>query len=140
MDDIVIVSAVRTAIGRFGGTLKDMPAAKIGAVAIKEAVTRANLKPEQIEEVLMGNVITAGQGQNPARQAAIYSGIPTSKVATTINKVCGSGLKTVMLGAAAIKAGDYEIVLAGGMENMNMAPFYLKQARYGYRLGGIKKP
>ena len=138
MDDIVIVSAVRTAIGRFGGTLKDMPAAKLGAVAIKEAVTRAKLQPDQIEEVLMGNVLQAGHGQNVARQAAIYGGIPTSKVATTINKVCGSGLKTVMLGAAAIKAGDYEIVLAGGMENMNMAPFYLKQARYGYRLGENK--
>jgi acetyl-CoA C-acetyltransferase len=135
MDDVVIVSAVRTAIGRFGGTLKDMKASQLGAIAIKEAVARANVKPEQVDEVLMGNVIQAGQGQNAARQASIYGGITTSAGATTINKVCGSGLKTVMLGAAEITAGDFDIIVAGGMENMNMAPFYLRQARYGYRLG-----
>jgi acetyl-CoA C-acetyltransferase len=135
MDDIVIVSAVRTAIGRFGGTLKDMPASKLGAVAVKEAIERANIKPDQVDEVLMGNVVQAGQGQNPARQASIHAEVPTSKAATTINKVCGSSLKAVMIGAAEIKADDFDIIVAGGMENMNMCPFYLKQARYGYRLG-----
>jgi acetyl-CoA C-acetyltransferase len=135
MDDIVIASAVRTAIGRFGGTLKDTPAPRLGAVAIKEAVERAGIKPEQVDEVLMGNVLQAGLGQNSARQAAIYGGIPSSSCATTINKVCGSGLKTVMIGSAAIKAGDFDIIIAGGMENMNQGPFYLRQARYGYRLG-----
>jgi acetyl-CoA C-acetyltransferase len=135
MDDIVIVSAVRTPIGRFGGTLKDTPAPKLGAIAIKEAVQRAKIKPEQVDEVLMGHVVPAGLGQNTARQASIHGGIPTSAGASTINKVCGSGLKAVMIGAAEIKAGDFDIIVAGGMENMNQCPFYLKQARYGYRLG-----
>jgi acetyl-CoA C-acetyltransferase len=135
MDDIVIASAVRTPIGRFGGTLKDIDAPNLGAIAIKEAVKRANIKPEQVDEVLMGNVVQAGLGQNPARQAAIQSGIPVSSCATTINKVCGSSLKAVMMGAAAIKAGDFEIIAAGGMENMNQCPYYLRKARYGYRLG-----
>lgn len=134
MDDIVITSAVRTAIGRFGGTLKDISAPKLGAIAIAEAVSRGGIKPEHVDEVLMGNVITAGLGQNPARQASIYGNVPTSASAATINKVCGSGLKAVMIGASELKAGDYDVIVAGGMENMNQGPYYLRQARFGYRL------
>lgn len=132
---VVIVSAVRTAIGRFQGGLSAMPAAQLGAVAIREAVKRAGIDPVRIDEVLMGNVIQAGQGQAPARQAAIEAGLPPTVGATTINKICGSGLKAVMFGAQAIMAGDADIIVAGGMESMDQGPYLLPQARQGYRLG-----
>jgi acetyl-CoA C-acetyltransferase len=133
--DAVIVSAARTPIGRFQGTLSNVPASELGAVAIKAAVERAGIDPGSINEVLMGNVVQAGQGQAPARQAAIKAGIPPFVGATTVNKICGSGLKTVMLAAAMIRAGDGEIFVAGGMESMNMGPYVLPKARFGYRLG-----
>ena len=133
--EVVIVSAARTPIGRFQGTLSDLPASELGAVAIKAAVERAGIDPASINEVLMGNVVQAGQGQAPARQAAIKAGLPDSVGATTVNKICGSGLKTVMLAAAMIGAGDGEVFVAGGMESMNMGPYILPQARVGYRLG-----
>jgi len=133
--EAVIVSAARTPIGRFQGTLSNTPASDLGAVAIKAAVERAGIDPSSIDEVLMGNVVQAGQGQAPARQAAIKAGIPPFVGATTVNKICGSGLKTVMLAAAMIRAGDGEIFVAGGMESMNMGPYVLPQARFGYRLG-----
>lgn len=133
--DAVIVSAVRTPIGKFMGTLSTTPAPRLGAVAVKEAVKRAGIDPEAIDEVLMGCVVPAGQGQAPARQAAIFAGLPPTVGATTLNKVCGSGLKTVMLAAQAIKAGDGDIFVAGGMENMSLAPYMLPDARGGYRLG-----
>ncbi len=137
--DVVIVSACRTAIGKFGGTLSTIPAPQLGAVVIREAVRRAGIEPAMVDEVLMGCVLPAGQGQAPARQAAIQAGLPPEIGATTVNKVCGSGLKAVMLAAAMIQAGDAEIVVAGGMENMNLAPFYLPRARTGYRMGGIAR-
>ena len=133
--DAYIVSACRTAIGEFLGGLSSMTAPQLGAVAIKEAVHRAGIKPDQVEEVLMGNVVQAGVGQAPARQAMIHAGIPNTVGAVTINKVCGSGLKAVMLAAQAIKAGDGDIFVAGGMESMSNAPYYLPKARVGYRLG-----
>lgn len=133
--EAVIVSAARTPIGRFQGTLSNVPASELGAVAIKAAVERAGIDPGSINEVLMGNVVQAGQGQAPARQAAIKAGIPPFVGATTVNKICGSGLKTVMLAAAMIRAGDGEIFVAGGMESMNMGPYVLPKARFGYRLG-----
>ncbi len=136
--DAVIVSAVRTPIGKFMGTLSTTPAPRLGAVAIKEAVRRAGIDPAAVDEVFMGCVVPAGQGQAPARQAAIYAGLPPTVGATTVNKVCGSGLKTVMLAAQAIRAGDGDIFVAGGMENMSMAPYILPQARAGYRLGDGK--
>ncbi len=134
--DVVIVSACRTAIGKFGGTLSTIPATELGAVVIREAVHRAEVEPYAVDEVLMGNVVSAGLGQAPARQAAIKAGLPADCIpATTLNKICGSGLKTVMLGAAMIRAGDAQIIVAGGMESMNMCPYLLKRARTGYRLG-----
>ncbi len=133
--EAVIVSAVRTPIGRFQGTLANVPASDLGAVTIKAAVERAGIDPGSIDEVLMGNVVQAGQGQAPARQAAIKAGIPPFVGATTVNKICGSGLKTVMLAAAMIGVGDGNIFVAGGMENMNMGPYVLPKARFGYRLG-----
>ena len=136
--DAVIVSAARTPIGKFMGALATTPAPRLGAVAVKEAVKRAGIDPASIDEVLMGCVVPAGLGQAPARQAAIYAGLPSSVGATTVNKICGSGLKTVMLAAQAIKAGDADIVVAGGMENMSLAPYLLPQARAGYRLGDGK--
>jgi len=134
MREAVIVSAVRTAVGTFGGTLKDIPAIELGKIAVGEALKRAKLKPEQVEEVILGNVLTAGQGQNPARQVLIRSGIPQEVPATTINKVCASGLKAVMMAAQAIKAGDADIVVAGGIESMSQTPFYVPGARWGYRM------
>ena len=133
----VILSAVRTPTGRFLGTLKGIPAPKLGAVVVKAAVERAGInEPAEVDEVLMGNVVSAGLGQNPARQAAIFSGLPASVGATTINKVCGSGLKTVMLAAQSVKAGDGELYLAGGMENMSRAPYLVAnrtgELRYGH--------
>jgi acetyl-CoA C-acetyltransferase len=133
--DTYIVSAVRTAIGEFMGGLASMSAPQLGAVAIREAVKRAGVDPSQVDEVLMGNVVQAGVGQAPARQAAIHGGIPDSVPAMTVNKVCGSGLKAVMLAAQAIRSGDAEIIVAGGMESMSNAPYFLPKARSGYRLG-----
>ncbi|MBW8012580.1 MAG: acetyl-CoA C-acetyltransferase [Chloroflexi bacterium] len=135
--EAVILSAVRTATGKFRGQLSDIPATDLGAMVVKEAVARAGLKdPAEIQEVLMGNVVSAGLGQNPARQAAIFSGLPPTVGATTINKVCGSGLKTVMLAAQAVRAGDGDLYVAGGMENMSRAPFLvhgrLGELRYGH--------
>ena len=131
----VIVSAARTAIGGFGGTLSNIPAPELGAVAIQAAVERAGINSSTIDEVFMGSVVPAGLGQAPARQAAIKAGIPAEIGAVTLNKVCGSGLKTVMMAASMIKAGDGDIYVAGGMENMNKAPYLLQQGRTGYRLG-----
>src|SRR5712691_3833831 len=133
---VYIVSAARTPIGKFGGAFVNTPATELGGVAIRAAVERAHL-PENtpIDDVLMGQVIQAGAGQAPARQAALAAGLPDSTSATTINRVCGSGLKAIMLAAAEIRAGDAEVVVAGGMENMNLAPYLLPRARFGYRLG-----
>ena len=135
MNEVVIAAAVRTPIGTFGGSLAEVPATKLGGVAIKEALRRANLQPEQVDEVLMGNVLSAGLGMNPARQAAMAAGLPETVPATTVNKVCGSGLKTVALAAQAIMLGDADIVVAGGTESMSSAPYLLPKARYGYRMG-----
>ena len=135
MDNPVIVSAVRTPIGKFLGTLSGIQAPKLGALVVKEAVVRAGLKPEQIDEVIMGNVVGAGLGQNPARQASIFGGIPDTVPAMTINKVCGSSLKAVVLAAQAVKCGDAEVVIAGGMESMSNAPYLMKNARGGFRMG-----
>jgi acetyl-CoA C-acetyltransferase len=133
--EVVIVSAVRTPIGRFQGTLAPLSAPDLGAMAIKAAVERAGIALSTIDEVLMGCVVQAGQGQAPARQASIKAGLPPTVGATTVNKICGSGLKTVMLAAAMIRAGDANIIVAGGMESMNNGPYMLPQARFGYRLG-----
>jgi len=135
MKEVVIVSGARTAVGAFNGSLGGFTAPQLGSIVIKESVKRAGVKPEEIDEVFMGNVLQGGIGQAPARQAAIGAGIPHSVSATTINKVCGSGLKSVMLGDQAIRAGDAEIVVAGGMESMTNAPYILKKARNGYRMG-----
>jgi len=133
--DAYIVSACRTAIGEFLGGLSTLSAPEMGAIAIREAVLRAGIEPGQVEEVLMGNVVQGGVGQAPARQAAIKGGIPDTVGAMTINKVCGSGLKAVMLAAQAIRAGDADVIVAGGMESMSNAPYLLPKARLGYRLG-----
>lgn len=135
MKEVVIVSAVRTPIGSFGGSLKDVPAAKLGAVAAKEALKRANVKPEMVDEVIFGNVLQAGIGQNLARQVSIVVGIPVEVPSMTINKVCGSGLKTIQLAAQAIMCGEADIVLAGGAENMSMAPYIIPKGRWGLRMG-----
>ena len=138
MREVVIVSAVRTAIGSFGGALKDVPAADLGALVIKEAVNRAGIKAELVEEVVFGNVIQAGLGQNIARQATVKAGLPLEVPAMTINKVCGSGLRTVALAAQMIKSGDVDVVVAGGVENMSQAPYLLKSSRWGQRMGDGK--
>jgi acetyl-CoA C-acetyltransferase len=135
LQDAVIVSAVRTAVGTYGGGLAEVPATKLGEICIRAALERADLKPDQVDEVIMGNVLQAGLGQNPARQAAINAGLPVEIPALTINKVCGSGLKAVILAAQAIKLGDADIVVAGGMESMSRAPYLVEQARFGYRMG-----
>lgn len=135
MRDVVIVSAVRTPVGRFLGGLAGIPAPRLGSIAIGEAVRRAGIEPKDVNEVIMGNVLSAGLGQAPARQAALFGGLPHSVPATTINKMCGSGLKAVMLAQQAIANGDADIVVAGGMENMSAAPYLLERARSGYRLG-----
>ncbi len=137
MKEVVIVSAVRTAMGSFLGSLSNIPAPKLGATAIKGALNKINLDPKLVDEVYMGNVLQANVGQAPARQAAIFAGIPNSVPATTVNKVCASGMKAVMLATQAIKCGDADVVVAGGMENMSLAPHYL-YARKGYKLGDIK--
>lgn len=138
MTDIIIASAVRTAIGKFGGTLKNIRAPELGGICIREAVARSGLDKTDIDEVIMGNVVSAGLGQNPARQAMIAADMPVEIGAFTINKVCGSGMKAVVLAAQAIKAGDAKAIIAGGMENMDMAPYLLYKARNGYRLGDDK--
>lgn len=136
--EIAIVSAVRTAIGKFGGTLTGVPAEQLGAIVIKEALSRAGVAPEQVSEVIMGCVLQAGLGQNPARQAAIHAGVPKEVPAFTVNNVCGSGLKCVNLAASLIQSGEAEIVVAGGMENMSAAPYVLPGARFGYRMNDGK--
>jgi acetyl-CoA C-acetyltransferase len=135
LQEAVIVSAVRTAIGTYGGGLAEVPATKLGEICIQAALERADLKADQVEEVIMGNVLQAGLGQNPARQTAVNAGLPVEIPALTINKVCGSGLKAVILAAQAIKLGDAEIVVAGGMENMSRAAYVIEKARFGYRMG-----
>jgi len=134
-DEIVIVGAARTPLGRFQGALKDIPAFELGATALRGAIRRAGIDPATVDEVLLGNVLQAGLGQAPARQASLRARLPVSVGATTINKVCGSGLKAVMLGAAMLRTGDAGVIVAGGMESMNGAPYLLPQARFGYRLG-----
>lgn len=138
MNEVLIISGARTPVGSFNGTLSSLSAPRLGSVALKEAVKRANVKPEEISEVIMGCVLQGGLGQAPARQASIGAGIPESVPCMTVNKVCGSGLKSVMLGAQAIMTGDSDIVAAGGMESMTNAPYYLDKARNGYRMGNGK--
>ncbi len=138
MKNIVIVSAARTPIGSFNGALSKTPAPKLGAHVISEALKRASIKPDDVSQVIMGCVLTAGIGQAPARQAAIFSGIPSTVPAMTVGKVCGSGLKAVMLAKNAIEVGESEIVVAGGMENMSLAPHLLEKSRGGYRLGHVQ--
>jgi acetyl-CoA C-acetyltransferase len=133
--DVVILSAARTPIGSFSGSLASIPAPRLGAVAIGEALRRAKVEPGRVDEVLMGNVVSAGLGQAPARQAAIYAGIPESVGATTVNKVCGSGMKAILLGAHAIQVGAADCIVAGGMESMSGTPYLLPKARTGYRMG-----
>jgi acetyl-CoA C-acetyltransferase len=135
MEDVVIVAAVRTPVGKFQGALSSLTATQLGAIVVREVVNRAGLDPRQIDECIMGNVLPAGLGQNPARQAALHGGLPPEVSALTINKVCGSGLKAVALAAQAIQTGNAEIVVAGGMESMSNAPYLLPQARQGYRMG-----
>jgi acetyl-CoA C-acetyltransferase len=138
MEEIFIVGAARTAIGKFGGTLAKMPAADLGALVIRDVLKRAGVKPDQVSEVIMGQVLAAGVGQNPARQAAIKAGLPDMVPAMTINKVCGSGLKAAMLGAQSIAHGDADIVVAGGQESMSLAPHALMGSRDGFRMGDAK--
>ena len=138
MTDIVIVAATRTAIGKFGGALAKIPAPELGATVIRELLARAKLQADQISEVILGQVLAAGSGQNPARQALIKAGLPAAIPAMTINKVCGSGLKAVMLAAQALRCGDAEIVIAGGQENMSAAPHVLPGSRDGFRMGDAK--
>jgi acetyl-CoA C-acetyltransferase len=135
MNDVVIVSAARTPIGAFNGSLASLTAPQLGAIAIREALKRAGVNPEDVSEVIMGNVLTAGVGQAPARQAALFAGIPQSVPCMTINKVCGSGLKSIMLAAQAIAVGDADIVVAGGQESMSNTPYLLDKARTGYGFG-----
>jgi acetyl-CoA C-acetyltransferase len=135
LDDVVIISGCRTPVGKFQGSLSDFSAPQLGAIVVREAVKRANIDPKLVDECIMGNVVSAGLGQNPARQAAIFGGLAPETGAMTINKVCGSGLKSVALAAQAVQTGNSSIVVAGGMESMTNAPYLLPQARKGYRLG-----
>lgn len=135
LNEAVIISAARTPVGKFLGSLKGFSAPQLGAIVVREAVQRAGVKPEDVDEVIMGCVIQAGLGQNPARQAALHGGLPNTVSAVTVNKVCGSGLKAVMMAAQGVQLGDTEIVVAGGMESMSNAPYLLPKAREGYRLG-----
>src|SRR5690348_13065722 len=137
-DDAVILSGCRIPVGKFQGSLSDFTAPQLGAIVVREAVKRAGVEPSQVDECIMGNVVSAGLGQNPARQAAIYGGLSPTTGAMTINKVCGSGLKAVALAAQAIQTGNSSIVVAGGMESMTNAPYLLPQARKGYRLGNAQ--
>ena len=138
MKQAVIVSAVRTPVGSFGRSLKDVPAVDLGVIALKEALKRIDLQPDQVDEVILGNVLQAGLGQNPARQVTVNAGLPKEVPAFTINKVCASGLKSVFLAAQAVMTGDAEVVVAGGIENMSAAPYALKGARWGQRMGDGK--
>jgi acetyl-CoA C-acetyltransferase len=138
MKEVVIVSAARTAVGTFQGSLSSIPATELGAYAIAEAVKRAGISSDDVDEVIMGNVLPCGLGQNPARQAQLKGGLSHDVGATTVNKVCGSGLKAVMMAAQAIMAEDADVMVAGGMENMNLAPYFLQKARTGYRMGHDK--
>ncbi len=138
MREAVIVSAVRTPLGAFNGTLSTIGATQLGAIVIEEAVKRAGIRKEDVNEVIMGQVLPCGYGQNPAKQAAVKAEMPWEVECLTVNKVCGSGLKAVMLAAQAIQVGDADVVVAGGMENMSMAPYYLEKARFGYRMGDGK--
>jgi len=135
LDEIVIFSACRTPVGKFQGSLSDLSATQLGAIVVREVVKRANLDPAQVDECIMGNVVSAGLGQNPARQAAIFGGLPAEVSAMTINKVCGSGLKAVGLAAQAVQTGNSTVVVAGGMESMTNAPYLLPQGRKGFRMG-----
>src|ERR1043165_4065834 len=137
-DEVVIISGCRTPVGKFQGSLSDLSATQLGAIVVREAVKRSSLDPKLIDECIMGNVISAGLGQNPARQAAIFGGLPPEVGAMTVNKVCGSGLKAVALAAQAIQTENSSIVVAGGMESMTNAPYLLPQARKGYRLGNAQ--
>src|SRR6202795_68839 len=137
-NDVVIIAGCRTPIGKFQGSLSDIAAPQLGAIAVREAVQRAKIDPKQVDECIMGNVVSAGLGQNPARQAAIFGGLPPEVGAMTVNKVCGSGLKAVALAAQAIQTENSSIVVAGGMESMTNAPYLLPQARKGYRLGNAQ--
>ena len=134
MDEVVVVAAVRTPVGKFQGMFAPLSAVQLGAAAVREAVQRAEIDPALVDECIMGNVLPAGLGQNPARQAALFGGLAHSVAALTINKVCGSGLKAVALGAQAIQTGNAEVVVAGGMESMTNAPYLLPQGRQGFRL------
>ena len=136
--EVVIVSAVRTPIGSFGGSLSTVPATELGAAAIKAAVEKAGVKPEDVNDVIMGCVLSANLGQAPARQASKFAGLPDSTPATTVNKVCASGMKAIMIATQEILLGDAEVVVAGGMENMSRTPYYVENARYGYRFGDGK--
>lgn len=138
MREVVIVSAVRTPLGNFNGSLAGIGATKLGGMVIEEAVRRCGIGKEDVDEVIMGMVLPCGYGQNPAKQAAVLAGMPWEAECLTVNKVCGSGLKAVMLAAQAIQSGDADVVVAGGMENMSMAPYYLDRARFGYRMGDGK--
>src|SRR6266850_3296659 len=135
LKEAVIISASRTPVGKFLGSLKSFSATDLGAIVVRESVKRAGVKPEEVDEVIMGCVIQAGLGQNPARQAALHGGLPPAVSAVTVNKVCGSGLKAVMMAAQGIQLGDTEVVVAGGMESMSNAPYLIPKAREGYRLG-----
>src|SRR5271169_4318599 len=137
-DDAVVISGCRTPVGKFQGSLSDFSATQLGAIVVREAVKRAGLDPKLVDECIMGNVVSAGLGQNPARQAALFGGLPPEVGAMTVNKVCGSGLKAVALAAQAIQTRNSEIVVAGGMESMTNAPYLLPQARKGYRLGNAQ--
>ena len=138
MREVVIVSAVRTAIGTFGGCFKNVSAVELGTAVVKEAISRANIQPDMVDEVIFGNVLQAGLGQNVARQISIHAGIPIEKSSFVVNKVCGSGLKTVALAAQAISNGDAEIIVAGGTENMSLAPYIVPSARWGARMGNAE--
>src|SRR5205807_7999661 len=138
LEDVAIISGVRIPVGKFQGALSDFSATQLGAMVVREAVKRAHVDPSQVTECIMGNVVSAGLGQNPARQAALLGGLPPEVGAMTINKVCGSGLKAVALAAQAIQTGNNSIVVAGGMESMTHAPYLLPQARKGYRLGNAQ--
>src|SRR2546429_518334 len=138
LHDVVIISACRTPVGKFQGSLSDLSATQLGAIVVREATKRAKLDPKQVDECIMGNVISAGLGQNPARQAALFGGLSAEVSAMTVNKVCGSGLKAVALAAQAIQTGNSSVVVAGGMESMSNAPYLLPQARKGYRLGNAQ--
>ena len=138
MKEVYVVNCCRTAVGTFGGSLKDVPAADLGAVVVKEVLSRGGVKPEQVDEVMFGCVLTAAQGQNVARQVGIKAGIPYSVPAYTVGMVCGSGMKSVIEGARAILVGDADIIVAGGTENMSAAPFASMDARWGARMGDKK--